>query len=314
MSIVSKLFEVSPYPELFARKIYYSFFRERAKIKKANGAKHYSQNAISNVEIIKLVEHLKELGIHEGDLLIVHSSAYGLNMLNCRENVILDELINLVGKNGTIVFPAFPDESRLKERDGIKIYDCARSVAWTGMLPNLLLRKKGSIRSQFPYNPLVAYGTLAEDMMKDNSDEIYAHGPRSAWGYCVEHHAKILFLGLPAYHSCTILHTIEDYQPDYWPNDWYTTCDYIVRSPNDERRLTVKIRDIKWAKYMAERFTEHKYIKAGLIQKSDYQGITIRYIEDSNSFVNTILSDWNQYRFFYLPKNMENKHNKITKI
>lgn len=314
MSIGSKVYNISPYPELLARRFYYSFIGKRIKIKKRTRTKLYSQTTLPQVDFCKLIEHIKNLGIGEGDLLIVHSSADGLKALNCRENDILEGLINLVGENGTIALPAFPDENILKEKDGIKVYDPKRSVAWTGMLPNLMLRKKGAIRSAFPYNPLVAYGRMAADMMSDNISDTMAHGPQSAWGYCVDHHAKILFLGLPAYHSCTVLHTIEDYQPAFWPNDWYDTCDYYIKQQDGEEQLSVKKRDIKWAKYMAERYTEHKYIKCGLIKESDYQGIIIRYIEDSNVFINTILNDWDKYRFFYFPKRMLKMKNKIDSI
>lgn len=314
MSIVAKLFGLSPYPELWARKIYYRFIREKKKNKKTNGSKHYENASNDKVEINELVEHLRKIGIKKGDLLIVHSSAEGLQSLNCRENILLDSLFELVGETGTIALPAFPDETKLKEQDGIKIYDPTRSLAWTGMLPNLMLRKKGAIRSRYPYNPLVAYGPLAKDMMDENLETAYAHGKNSCWGYCVEKHAKILFLGIPAYHSCTILHTIEDYQPEFWPQGWYEEKEYFSKYDGDLHNVKVKVRDLKWAQYMSERYTERKYIKADLIKVADFKGISIRYIEDSNTFINNILKDWKKYRFFYLPHKLLNEDKRIKKI
>ncbi len=313
MEIITKLFELSPYLELLERKIYFKFIKDKYKTKKYR-ARHYLHAKITKVDVDSFILYLKSLGVKKGDLLIVHSSIEGLQALNCRENQLLDQLIDLVGEQGTIALPAFPDESKLKDKNGTKIYDPRRSVAWTGMLPNLMLRKKGAIRSAFPCNPLVAYGRLAEDMMSQNLETKYAHGKNSCWGYCVEHHAKILYLGLPAYHSCTVIHVSEDYQPDFWPANWYMDKKYYVKEQNELKLIHVKVRDSKWSQYISERYTERKYIRRGFIKEADYCGITIRYIEDSNTFINAILSDWNHLKFFYLSNRMVNKENGVKKI
>jgi aminoglycoside N3'-acetyltransferase len=213
------------------------------------------------------------MGISEGDLLIVHSSADALKTLNCNGAEFIDLLIESVGASGTIALPAFPDESMLKTENGLKIYDPKRSVAWTGMLPNLLLRKKGAIRSSFPYNPLVAWGEKAEEMMTKNLETVYAHGNGSCWGFCAENHAKVLFLGVPTFHSNTILHVVEDYQPEFWPEDWYTEQEYLVKQSDGFIRIKTKVRDVKWSMYLSELFTERKYVKAGYIQKRDFEGL-----------------------------------------
>ena len=306
MAFDSEIFGISPYPELLARKLYYKYLRNTNLLNKGKSVKQSkNKKKDENFKVIPLedlIQHLRKLGIKNDDLLVVHSSAEGLKRLAANELDILDSMINLVGEKGTVALPAFPNEETLKDQDGIKIYDPKRSVAWTGMLPNLLLRKKGAVRSEFPYNPLVAIGKNASDMMVHNLDTDLAHDEKSCWGYCIEHHAKILFLGLPAYHSCTVLHVVEDYHPDYWPNGWYEDLDYYVKTPHGTHLKRVRVRKIEWAQFMAERYTEQKYIKSGLIKVADYNGITIRYINDCNSFVNTIWNDWEKLKFFYLPK------------
>ena len=204
--------------------------------------------------------------------------------------------------------PAFPDESRLKVEDGIPIYDPKKSVAWTGMMPNLLLRTKGAIRSQFPYNPLVAYGIKAEEMMRQNLDTDLAHGPKSCWGYCVEHHAKVLYLGLPAYHSLTLLHTIEDYNHNDWlPKGWFENRKYLIKDGTETKLQSVKVRINKWSQYLAEKHTEHKYIKAGLIKARRIGGIDLRYIEDAYYFIETIEKNWAKLKNYYLPIRYRNR-------
>ena len=333
MSVLYRILSLSPYPELAARGLYYSFLQGKAAQNQEPGVKESGDNktesaakkiyesflkkktlhhnepgvkassdTIIKKDTEKLFRHLKEMGISEGDLLIVHSSADALKTLNCNGAEFIDLLIESVGASGTIALPAFPDESMLKTENGLKIYDPKRSVAWTGMLPNLLLRKKGAIRSLFPYNPLVAWGEKAEEMMTKNLETVYAHGKGSCWGFCAENHAKVLFLGVPTFHSNTILHVVEDYQPEFWPEDWYTEQEYLVKQSDGFIRIKTKVRDVKWSMYLSELFTERKYVKAGYIQKRDFEDISISIINDSFVMTNDIMKMWDKNRFFYLPK------------
>ena len=303
MGIISKILISSPYPELIVRKAYYTFIRGKVKRKKDATSREISES-IAHVSADGLINHIRNLGIKEGDLLIVHSSAAALKTIDCSEVELLDYLIGLVGQTGTIALPAFPEESLLKEKENLKIYDPKRSVAWTGMLPNLMLRKKGAIRSCFPCNPLVAIGPMAEKMMEHNLHTEYAHDNKSCWGYCAENHAKVLFLGIPSYHSNTIIHTVEDYQPQFWPDNWYEEKEYFVNKAGELLRVKVKVRKVEWSKYLAERYTEQKYIQSNYIEKYNYEGIMISLINDSYELVNAIMSDWKKMRFYYLPQRL----------
>lgn len=305
MAIISKILESSPYPELFARFLYYRFVKGRFQTKQLhdyNKKKPHSgeeQLHASVIELNGLINHLRDLGIKEGDCLIVHSSTNAIKHMRATENELLDALIGLVGKDGTLALPAFPKEDLLKKDNGIKIYDPKRSVAWTGMLPNLLLRKKGSIRSPFPYNPLVALGKDAEELMRHNLDTDLAHDQKSCWGKCIEKHAKILFIGIPSYHSDTILHAIEDCHSEFLPDEWYETRHYYIKTIDGMVLKTVRIRAEKWAQHLAEKYTDQKYRKAGLIKKADYNGLSISFIDDCNVFLGKIWNDWTRYKFFY---------------
>ena len=303
MNIISYLLESSPYPELIARKLYYTFLKGHLR-KPSSSPKSADNNrkgdSDSIIELQGLIHHLHKLGIKKGDCLIVHSSTDSIKM-NAPANELLDSLIDLVGKDGTLALPAFPKEDLLKKENGIAIYDPKRSVAWTGMLPNLMLRKKGAVRSCFPYNPLIAIGKDAEEIMRHNLDTDLAHDQKSCWGACVEKHAKILFIGIPSYHSNTILHTIEDFHPDFWPVGWYEQNKYYIKTSDGMVLKTIRVRAMKWAQYFAERNTEHKYIKAGLIKRFDYNGLMISYIDDCNRILNCIWKDWKRYKFFHIP-------------
>ena len=298
-----KIYNSSPYPELVVRKGYniipQKLKQEMTHKKIKKGIYIDDQNKINPDDFFS---NLKANGISQGDLLIVHSSMDMIRRIECNENELLDRLIDLVGKEGTIALPAFPDEAKLKMVGNYKVYDPQRSIAWTGMLPNLLLRRKNAIRSAFPHNPLVSFGAKSEAMMKNNLDVEYAHGKGSCWGFCVENHAKVIFLGIPTFHSNTILHTAEDYQPGFWPDYWYENKEYLVKNENTMKPIKARIRSAKWSSYLAEQYTEQKYIRAGLIRQTDYHNIHVSLIDDSFKLIDSIMKEWEKLKFFYIPR------------
>ena len=303
MSIIDRVFTISPLPELILRWGYYKLLRPfrsgNKKVTKSGNVKTEPVNP--SVELTDLIDAIKSLGIKKGDLVVVHSSANGLLDLKANPNELLDSFITLVGESGTIAMPAFPDEDKMKDIDGRKVYDPQKSLAWTGMMPNLMLRKKGNVRSRFPYNPLVAYGPLAAEMMAENLNTDLAHGKGSCWGYCYEHGAKVLFIGLPAYHSNTSLHIVEDYNFNDWlPTDWYEDKEYYIKNSDGMGKKTVRVRKAKWSMYFAERYTEKKYIKQGLIQEEKVGNIEIRYIANLKVFIDSVSSNWKKLKFIYL--------------
>lgn len=303
MDCMNKIYKLSPYPELIMRWVYYKILKPFLLHGTGIARKECPKTVRPSVSINDFMDRIKSFGVSKGDFVIVHSSANGLSNLKCAPNELLEALIDLVGETGTIAMPAFPDEDRLKIKNGLKIYDPNRSVAWTGMLPNLLLRKKKACRSFFPYNPLVAFGLHAKKMMEHNLETEFAHGEKSCWDYCLRHHAKILYLGLPAYHSFTILHSVEDYNHYNWlPEDWYVNRKYIVKTETGEIVQNVKVRADKWSMFLAEKHSEQKYICAGLMQSDSIDGIELRFVPDAAFFVETIEKKWDKMRCYYLPR------------
>lgn len=288
---VKTILALSPYLEVLVRHIYWnSSFLIRLKKKLPN---RKVKRPVSKIPLDRVINHLRAMGIGEGDLLIVHSSYDSLKVTGASPCEIVDALKALVGLQGTLAFPAFPifknePEGRAfiyQDISGIQFeYDVRRTLAWTGIIPNGLIRRPDAIRSAYPLNSMIALGPLAKEMMRDNIKEPkpYACGKNSSWAFCYNRNAKILALGVDMAHSITMIHVVEDLEPDMWPiKNWYRQRNCIVKDGETRRELTVMERDPKWLLHFAERTLAKDMINEGVLKCSSLPGLPIALAESS---------------------------------
>lgn len=238
-----------------------------------------------------LFNYLESLGVQNGDILIVHSDFDVLKKTGIKPKEIIDFLLKLVGEEGTLVFPAYPVTTRpdifAKQNTEKLVYDPKRTPSWTGLLPNVFCMYPGVVRSQFPYNSLAAKGKHAEAMMEGNLDGLYPHEKNSAWGYCIEHHAKILFISAEMIRSNTLNHATEDYMADRWPIDnWYEDKEYIVKTDQGEIPKKIKVFSGKWTKYSRPNRLVYLMCKKGLALEARVKGVYVGFIPDSKKYLN----------------------------
>lgn len=166
---------------------------------------------------------MKESGIKEGDLIILHSSYGNLKPISLDNKGIIDRLLELVGPTGTLAAPVirrFDEEKELslkdKIRDKVTTIHCTYDVDYTpvssGVLRSTLMQHENSVTSLFPLNPLTAVGPLARDMIKGNLDENFqsAHGPGSCWKFCADNNAIIVYLGVNYGHHITMQQVVTE--------------------------------------------------------------------------------------------------------
>jgi aminoglycoside 3-N-acetyltransferase len=301
--IISKIYSSSPYPEIFIRKIYwYPFFHKilvnlNMQIKKKYRKKMNKSANIKGLNSKLLVEGLKSLNIKNGDILLVHSSMDGLQGTSLQPNDVLQNLREIVGEEGTIVMPCFQkfkksetsnsSVSENESSDDVLEYRYRDYICWTGLLNSIFLMQPYTIRSYFPNNSLAAQGPHAKAMMEHNLEGDLPHGKNSAWEYCVNKHAKVLFLGLKADHCFTLIHTVEDILDEQWPvKNWYKKQKYKIIDGDKERIITIRQRKLEWAKYLTEKYGTNEIRKAGLLNTYEFGGVTVEYIDDVNVFFN----------------------------
>lgn len=247
---------------------------------------------------------LDELDIKEGDILILHSSMDELVGVGVDAVEIIKYFINRLGTGGTLVIPTFPLYPSNTPLSEVLVYDKNRTLCWTGLLPNIFLRFPNVIRSEFPYNTLAAVGQCAEEMMRNNLEDVKAFGPHSAWAYCIAHHAKVLLLGTPAFHTMTITHIPEDLMGEKWPiKDFHTGKNFILKTPEGDKRFTALIRDEKWASYLKSYQRTWMLCKKGLLHETNVAGVYVGFVKDSKDVVDFLTERaLRKKTMYYVPK------------
>lgn len=152
---------------------------------------------------------VNELKIKPGDTVFIHSSMDDLNTTaNALE--ILEMLIELVGAEGNLVFPAwhFTDRAETHLRAG-DVFDARNSVSVLGMLSEFARRYPGAERSLHPTNSIVAIGKEAKEIIGEHHLDIYPAGEKSPYYKVMERSGKICGIGVDT-HFMSFVHCPED--------------------------------------------------------------------------------------------------------
>ncbi|MFW9923506.1 MAG: aminoglycoside N(3)-acetyltransferase [Candidatus Thorarchaeota archaeon] len=170
-----------------------------------------------------LIEDLTNLGIHTGDIVIVHSSLSKLGYIVGGAVSVIDALIESVGKDGTIVMPAFtygntepsnwqcppvPKEWWDILREEIPAFDPVKMPTTSvGVIPEIFRKFPDVVRSYHPIGSFCAWGKYANEIVSVHRiDDMY--GFDSPLGKLYQLGAKILLLGVD-HDSNTSLHFAE---------------------------------------------------------------------------------------------------------
>ena len=305
--ILFKLMEYIPQLEVLAQCIYAKLDQgKRSKIK--NYVKASADLTDEKVSIPEIVEVIKAFGVKEGDLVMVHSSMNGLKNLTGSPAALIAAILEIIGPEGTLAMAAFPNykESDHLERDGRDywVYDAKRTGISTGLLPMVFCKMKEVIRGKCPMNTIAACGKLAEDMLRDEGKDDLAHGNNSAWNYLVQHHAKVLYLGLEVIEADTIVHVVEDVMDSDWPiENWYVEQNYIVRDGVSEKNVTMRVRDGFWHRFFTAHYSGRLMRKNHFVEKANICGIKIELIKDVNEYVIFLMQQAKKGRILYkIPK------------
>ena len=312
-SAIKKVFSLSPHVEMLLRRVYWKNVKWLSR--KVKKKKSVDKNTIP-VDFSKIQQFLTQNGVCAGELIVVHSAYAPFKGRGKTPNQILDMLFDLVGETGTVAMPAMPKFKNSPELvdyldadrniDSIYEYDVSNSPIKTGVLPLMLHKREGAIRSRHPINSMVAKGKLARKLMENNleGESPLACGINSSWNHCVEENAIIVGLGTDLTHSLTMIHVAEDVLDEKWPVDnWYLEKQFLIKDGEFEVEKTLRERAPNWgALHFAERTLCKDLIDNGLLKCTVVDGIIVEVInsKDLIDFLNKKNSKG--YPYFWLKK------------
>jgi aminoglycoside 3-N-acetyltransferase len=287
-SLYNKIVSISPYLEVFVRKIYWHNISRFSKFKSATNKNVYNSTPV-NFESIKGI--LTGKGILKGSIIIVHSSYDLLESSGLSPEEINSKLLELVGPEGTLVMPAirkYKEEGKLEEYltknidDIICTYNVRKSRVISGVLPYSLMQRPDSKISRFPLNPVVAVGKQAEKMIEKNLDGINqsAHGPNSAWKYCADNNAVVIGLGIDMAHYLTITHVNEECDTEWPIKNWYRKRKFNIIDRDFTIQKEVLERKPIWGTiYLAENRFRRDLLKNNILKVERVGNLDISIIE-----------------------------------
>jgi aminoglycoside N3'-acetyltransferase len=162
-----------------------------------------------------IVRDLRALGLKEGDIVGVHSSLSSFGHVEGGADAVIDALLEVVGKEGTIVMPT---HSRNLERVELSPEEEAAGVLWlyrilpydpertpctTGVIPETFRKRPGAVRSLHPVFSIAAIGPKAEEIVRAGDKDSLG-----GWKIICDLDGYVLLLGVDL-GVCTAMHLAE---------------------------------------------------------------------------------------------------------
>nr|APB62595.1 AAC(3)-like protein [Pseudomonas aeruginosa] len=163
----------------------------------------------------QMESQLVQLGVREGDLLMVHASLRSLGSVIGGANSVMQALLGALGPTGTLC--AYVDfEPFFEENDdpaSIPVFDkqTASAARDHGVLHETLRKWPGALRSDHPDAGVAAIGPKAAWLIENHPLQ-YGYGPGSPFDRFVQATGRVLHLGSPL-DTTTLIHYAEHLAP-----------------------------------------------------------------------------------------------------
>lgn len=154
-----------------------------------------------------LVRMLKEIGLKQGDTVLVHSSIRSVGEVEGRADAILDALQETVTAEGLLVLPTHTWAYINQENPVFSVTD---SPSCVGKLPEIFRHRPDTVRSLHPTHSVAAWGKDAAAYCAGHERFTTPCAWDSPWGRLAQRKGKILMLGSPAARN-TFIHGVEEW-------------------------------------------------------------------------------------------------------
>jgi aminoglycoside 3-N-acetyltransferase len=168
----------------------------------------------------ELTAQLRELGLADGDIVMVHAALRSVGPILGGPDSLIRAILDAVGPAGTLlVYTDWNDDFHQfvnadgcvpnAIRDDVQPFDplSSRAIRDNGAFPELVRTLPGAHRSGSPGPSCAAVGGSADWLTSDHAFD-YGYGERSPFAKVVETEGKVLMIGAPL-DTMTILHHAE---------------------------------------------------------------------------------------------------------
>ena len=134
-----------------------------------------------------IAKSLRDLGLDNGDIVLLHSSLVSLGQVNGGPAAVIDAFLDVIGSEGTLLVPVF---------------------GALGILTDEVKQRPNAVISPCPVGTLAAIGKDAEELCRDHWKAATAHGHDTPFTRIAERDGYICLLGVDQDRNTT-LHSVE---------------------------------------------------------------------------------------------------------
>jgi len=179
---------------------------------------------------------LREIGIKDGDKLLVHSSLSSFGYVDGAADTVINALIESVGFEGTVLVPTLTGSAELSPQNP-PVFDVLITPCWTGKIPESFRNRKNARRSYHPTHSVTGIGIDVDILIKNHHEDITPCGIKSPYYKLGELGGYILLIGV-GFDVSTTFHTVEELaEVNYHLQKEMTDCVVIKE---DNIRLIVR--------------------------------------------------------------------------
>lgn len=200
--------KITPEP---LKKKYHAYNQKKLKAKVAS-LPRISEQQFRNIVCDKLL-------IGKGDIVFVHSSIDQLNLDFPFYNA-LNILLDIVGEDGTLLFPTFPKLTSYKFLKQGEIFKQKRTPSYMGILSEFARRHSKAKRSLHPTKSVVAIGNDATELTTGHELSPRPYDKNSPFYKAYIHNGKAIGIGVKTTYFSAV-HVIDDIVPDKIPINPY---------------------------------------------------------------------------------------------
>ncbi|MBL7924401.1 MAG: AAC(3) family N-acetyltransferase [Bacteroidia bacterium] len=169
------------------------------------------QAATGGMDAAALEKAFRDIGIREGDALLVHSSLSKIGYVQGGSETVIRSLMHVLGPEGTLLMPSFPAAGRNKDYlESEPVFDVRNTPSAMGIISETFRKMPGVKRSLHPTDAVCAAGPLAGFFTASHFGRITPYDEASPFRKLAERRGKILMLGTTLNGAGTSLHTLED--------------------------------------------------------------------------------------------------------
>jgi aminoglycoside 3-N-acetyltransferase len=190
------------------------FYKNQKKIRKQKKRETLA-NTNNSVTQSQIIEQLNEIGLKNGDVVMLHSSLSKIGYVEGGAQKVIDSILKVIGNEGTLVMPAFPaigfNYDYLMTNP---VFDILNTPSKMGIITEVFRNMKQVKRSLHPTDSVCALGKQADYLIKDHYNQSTPYNQNSPFYRLCELKAKIILIGVDL-NSLTNFHTLEDAVPDF---------------------------------------------------------------------------------------------------